>query len=325
MAPMTGRLLLLDAASLYFRAFYGVPDQRDDPSDPPNNAARGSLDMVATLVSAHRPSHIVACWDNDWRPQWRVDLIPTYKSHRVADAAAGAPSDVPDQSHPATGEAEEVPDELAPQVPVIADALAAFGIARVGVDGYEADDVIGSYVAQWKGRMPIDVVTGDRDLFQLVDDSAEVAVLYTARAGVRDAERVDEAFLLEKYGVRGGLGYRDMSVLRGDTSDGLPGVAGIGEKTAARLIEVHGSLAGIRAAVDSGDPSIKGAQRARLEAGADYLDRAPTVVAVAGDATLPDLDPRVPEVVVDPAALSRLASEFGLTSSINRVCQALGI
>lgn len=325
MAPMTGRLLLLDAASLYFRAFYGVPDQRDDPNAPPNNAARGFLDMLATLVSAHRPSHLVACWDNDWRPQWRVDLIPTYKAHRVADTAATVPSDVPDQAHPATGDAEEVPDDLAPQVPVIADALAAFGIARVGVDGYEADDVIGSYVAQWKGRMPIDVVTGDRDLFQLVDDAAGVSVLYTARAGVRDAERVDEAFLFEKYGVRGGDGYRDMSVLRGDTSDGLPGVAGIGEKTAAKLIEVHGSLAGIRAAVDSGDPSIKGAQRARLEAGVDYLDKAPTVVAVAGDVTLPDLDPRVPEAVVDPAALSRIASEFGLTSSINRVCTALGI
>ena len=322
---MTDRLLLLDAASLYFRAFYGVPDQREDPGDPPNNAARGFLDMIATLVTAHRPTHLVACWDNDWRPQWRVDLIPTYKSHRVADEAASTPADVPDQTHPATGEAEEVPDELAPQVPVIADALAAFGIARVGVDGYEADDVIGSYVARWKGRMPIDVVTGDRDLFQLVDDAAGVSVLYTARAGVRDAERVDEAFLFAKYGVRGGLGYRDMSVLRGDTSDGLPGVAGIGEKTAAKLIEAHGSLEGIRAAVDSGDPSIKGAQRTRLEAGADYLDRAPKVVEVAGDAQLPDLDPRVPTEVVDPALLSRLAAEFGLTSSINRVCTAFGI
>ena len=322
---MTDRLLLLDAASLYFRAFYGVPDQREDPSAPPNNAVRGFLDMVATLVAAHRPTHLVACWDNDWRPQWRVDLIPTYKSHRVAGAATDVPSDTPDQAHPATGDAEEVPDDLAPQVPAIVDALAAFGIARVGVDGYEADDVIGSYVTQWKGRMPIDVVTGDRDLFQLVDDAAGIAVLYTARAGVRDAERVDEAFLFDKYGVRGGLGYRDMSVLRGDASDGLPGVAGIGEKTAAKLIDAHGSLAGIRAAVDGGDPSIKGAQRTRLEAGADYLDRAPTVVAVAGDAVLPDLDARVPTEVVDPAQLSRLASEFGLTSSINRVCQALGI
>ncbi len=322
---MTDRLLLLDAASLYFRAFHGVPDQRDDPSDPPNNAVRGFLDMVAILVSQHRPSHLVACWDNDWRPQWRVDLIPTYKRHRVADATTDVVASAPDQAHPATGDAEEVPEDLAPQVPVIVEALKAFGLARVGVDGYEADDVIGSYVARWKGRMPIDVVTGDRDLFQLVDDAAGVAVLYTARSGVRDAERVDEAFLLDRYAVKGGPGYRDMSVLRGDASDGLPGVAGIGEKTAAKLIETYGSLAGIRAAVDSGDPAIKGAQRTRLEAGADYLDKAPTVVAVAGDVALPDLDPRVPDAVVDPAALSRLATTYGLTSSINRVCTALGI
>ncbi len=340
MDVMSTRLMLLDSASLYFRAFYGVPDQRDDPSAPPNNAVRGFLDMIATLVSAHRPTHLVACWDNDWRPAFRVEAIPSYKAHRVASAPSPvADTEVPDQAHPSAGVAwapdgggrqaepvrEEVPDDLAPQVPVIVDMLAALGIARVGSDGYEADDVIGTFAHLYRGRMPVDVVTGDRDLFQLVDDAHQISVLYTARSGVRDAQRVDEAFLRATYAVAGGDAYRDMSVLRGDTSDGLPGVAGIGEKTAAKLIAAYGSLDGLRAAVDSGDPAIRGAQRARLEAGSAYLDRAPRVVQVARDAPVPSIDLAVPTRVVDAALMSRLASEFGLTNNVNRVLNALGI
>lgn len=317
--------MLLDAASLYFRAFYGVPDRRDSPQEPPTNAIRGFLDMVATLVGQHSPTHLVACWDNDWRPQWRVDLIPSYKAHRVAGAAAELPGEAPDQAHPATGGlAEEVPDDLAPQVPVIVDALAALGIARIGIDGYEADDVIGALCAHHLGRMPVDVVTGDRDLFQLVDDAHAVRVIYTARGGVRDADVVDQAFLAGKYAVPDGAAYLDMSVLRGDSSDGLPGVAGVGEKTAATLVETYGSLAGVRAAIADGDPRIKGAQRARLEAAGDYLDVAPTVVAVAKDAPVPaDVDLRLPEAVADPVLLSRLAVDFGLTTTFNRVLGAL--
>lgn len=319
------RLLLLDAASLYFRAFYGVPDQRKDPSEPPTNAVRGFLDMIATLVSIHRPTHLVACWDNDWRPEFRVAAIPSYKAHRVATEPSDVPAfGVPDQAHPVHGAPEEVPDDLEPQVPVIVDALRAFGIARVGVDGYEADDVIGAYVEQWQGRMPIDVVTGDRDLFQLVDDARSIRVLYTARAGVREAQAVDEAFLREHYGVADGAAYLDMSIMRGDTSDGLPGVKGIGEKTAAQLIAEFGSLAAVRAAVADGDPRIKGARRTNLEAASDYLDVAPQVVAVARQATLPDVHPSVPEQVADARLLSEIAVRYGLTGSINRVLNALG-
>jgi 5'-3' exonuclease len=323
----TPRLLLLDAASLYFRAFYGVPDQRKSAQEAPTNAVRGFLDMVATLISAHRPTHLVACWDNDWRPQFRVDLIPSYKAHRVAGPAEPVPAgEAPDQEHPATGGlAEEVPDDLEPQVPLIVDALKALGIARVGVDGYEADDVIGAYVERLAGTMPIDVVTGDRDLFQLVDDAHQVRVLYTARSGVRDAQAVDEAFLWAHYGVANGAAYLDMSILRGDTSDGLPGVKGIGEKTAAALVEEFGSLAGIRRAVADGDPRIKGARRTNLEAGSGYLDAAPEVVAVARQAPLPDDDLRLPTRVHDARLLSELASGYGLTGSLNRVLAALDL
>jgi 5'-3' exonuclease len=304
------RLMLLDSASLYFRAFFGVPDDRTDPTAPPVNAVRGFLDFIATLVRDHRPTALIACWDNDWRPQFRVDAIPSYKTHRLADGAITE---------------EEVPDALAPQVPIIERALAALGITRIGADGYEADDVIGTLVARHKGQLPIDVVTGDRDLFQVVDDAAGVRVLYTARGGVRSPDLVDQAFLAEKYGIASGEQYADMATLRGDASDGLPGVAGIGEKTAAKLITAYGSLAGLRAAIDGGDPAIKGAQRRNLEAGSAYLDVGPLVVRVAHDAPVPDDPGLLPSQIADPSAMSLLASEYGLTSPMNRVIDALAL
>src|SRR5689334_3818923 len=307
---MPDRLLLLDSASLYFRAFFGVPDQRNTADEPPTNALRGFLDMIATLVTAHRPTHLVACWDDDWRPQWRVDLVPTYKTHRLTEG-----SDV----------VEESPDDLTPQVPLIRDALRALGIARLGAPGCEADDVIGTLTERHRGVLPVDVVTGDRDLLQLVDDAGPVRVLYTGKGGVRDPDVVTQAYLREKYAVPTGEAYLDMSVLRGDTSDGLPGVKGIGDKTAAQLIETYGSLAGLRAAVAGGDPALKGARRANLEAASAYLDVAPTVVRVLRDAAVADVDLSIPRDVADPELLEQLGEAYGVTNPVGRVLKALGL
>jgi 5'-3' exonuclease len=257
-----------------------------------------------------------------------VDLLPSYKAHRVTqEPPAPVPLDVPDQAHPASDDTvpEEVPDDLAPQVPVIVDALAALGIARLGADGFEADDVIGTLATRWGGTMSVDIVTGDRDLLQLVDDARGVRVLYTGKGGVREPDLVTQDYLRERYAVATGDAYLDMSVLRGDTSDGLPGVKGIGDKTAAQLIAEYGSLAGLRAAVDSGAPAIKGARRANLEAATAYLDVAPTVVRVTRDAPVAELDLALPTEVADPVLMSKVASEFGVTSSFNRVLSALRI
>jgi hypothetical protein len=199
-----------------------VPDTVTAPDGTSVNAARGLLDMIAKLVSTYEPTHVIACWDDDWRPQWRVDLIPTYKTHRVAEVVADD-TDI-----------EEVPDPLTAQIPVIRDELAVLGIPVVGRADHEADDVIASYATQHAGA--VDVVTGDRDLFQLVDDARSVRVIYTGR-GMSKLEVLDEAAVVEKYGVRASQ-YADFAVLRGDASDGLPGVAGIGEKTAAALLAV---------------------------------------------------------------------------------------
>jgi 5'-3' exonuclease len=301
--------MLLDSASLYFRAYFGVPDSVKAPDGTPVNAVRGLLDFIARLVGDHSPTHLVACMDADWRPQWRVDLVPSYKAHRVAREAPEGEVDE-----------EEVPDTLSPQVPVIVAVLDALGIARVGVAGYEADDVIGTLAG--RSRTPVDIVTGDRDLFQLVDDARGVRVLYPVK-GVGTLQVTDEALLREKYGVASGAAYADLALLRGDPSDGLPGVPGVGEKTAAKLLAAYGDLAGIQAAVRDPGSALTKAQRARFEAAQDYLAVAPKVVKVAGDVPLPEFDAGLPKAPRDPGALDGLASRWGLGGSLERLLTAL--
>jgi 5'-3' exonuclease len=300
-------LMLLDSASLYFRAYFGVPDSVRAPDGTPVNAVRGLLDFIARLVADHSPDQLVACMDADWRPQWRVNLIPSYKTHRVAEVT------------PAGVAEEEVPDTLSPQVPIIEAVLDALGIARVGVPGYEADDVIGTLTAKATG--PVDVVTGDRDLFQLVDDARGVRVLYPVK-GVGTLRLVDDAFLTEKYGVTGAQ-YADLALLRGDPSDGLPGVPGVGEKTAAKLLSQYGDLAGIQAAAADPATRLTPAQRRRLLAAADYLAVAPKVVRVATDAPLPAFDPALPRTPRHPASVDDLNRRWGLGSSLQRLLDSL--
>ncbi|WTU03938.1 5'-3' exonuclease [Kitasatospora sp. NBC_00070] len=300
------RLMLLDSASLYFRAYFGVPDSLKSPDGQPVNAVRGLLDFITRLVQDHHPDQLVACMDADWRPQWRVDLIPTYKTHRLA-------------AEPSVEGEEEIPDTLAPQVPVIEQVLDALGLARIGSPGYEADDVIGTLATRAGG--PVQIVTGDRDLFQLVDDARRVTVLYPVK-GVGNAQLIDEAALREKYGVTGSQ-YADMAALRGDPSDGLPGVKGIGEKTAAQLIHEYGDLAGIRAAAADPLSKLTPARRRNLLEGAAYLDVAPTVVRVATDVPVPDLDLTLPREPLDPMTLEALSERWGLGTSLTRLLDAL--
>nr|WP_055503925.1 5'-3' exonuclease [Nonomuraea pusilla] len=295
--------MLLDTPSLYFRAFYGVPESITAPDGTPVNAVRGLIDMIATLVRGHSPAELVATMDADWRPAFRVAAIPSYKAHRVAQ-----------------GDAEQVPDTLVPQIAVIQDVLDALGIARLEAPGYEADDVIGTLTHRAAGA--VEIVTGDRDLFQLVDDRRPVRVLYTAR-GVRNLQVVDEAFVTAKYGIPG-RAYGDFAVLRGDPSDGLPGVAGVGEKTAAALITRFGTLEALLEALDAGvTEGFPAGSRTRLVAARDYLRAAPAVVKVAHDAPLPAADLSLPAAPRDPEALVALADRWGLDGPLNRLLPAL--
>ena len=295
--------MLLDSASLYFRAFYGIPaDSMTAPDGMPVNAVRGLLDMIARLVRARRPGCLVACLDVNWRPAFRVAAIPSYKAHRAN----------PDGT-------EQVPDALTAQIPVIEQVLAAAGVAMAGARGYEADDVIGTLAARADG--PVDVVTGDRDLFQLVDDARQVRVVYTAR-GMSRLEVVDEAAVAERYQIPG-RSYAAFAALRGDPSDGLPGVPGVGEKTAAALVRVFGSVEAMLTALDSGHGGFPMGSRAKLVQARDYLEAALPVVAVATDAPVPPVDGRLPVTPADPRRLAELDERWDLGSSLGRMSAAL--
>jgi 5'-3' exonuclease len=297
--------MLLDTASLYFRAYYGIPaDSMTAPDGSTVNAVRGLLDMIARLVRARQPGALVACTDEDWRPAFRVAAIPSYKEHRAN----------PDGS-------EQVPAELSAQIPVIMQVLAAAGVTMAGAAGYEADDIIGTLAT--RSDRPVEVVTGDRDLFQLVDDERGVSVMYTAR-GIGKLEQIDEAAVTARYQIPG-RSYAAFAALRGDPSDGLPGVPGVGEKTAAALVRVFGSVEGMLAAVDAGHGGWPAGSRAKLVAARPYLEAALPVVEVARDAPVPAADGELPVRPPDPAALAALDERWGLGNSLGRMLSALSV
>ncbi len=280
---MTCDWLLVDGSSLIFRAFYGVPRSVHSPDGRPINAVRGFLDSLARLVAERRPARIAIATDVSWRPDWRVQLIPSYKAHRVA---------------------EPVPPDLEPQMPVIMDVLQAIGVEAVGAPDHEAEDVIATWSTLCRGC--IEVVSGDRDLFALVEDP-RVRVLYPERTGLT---MVDEAEVERRYGIPGRR-YADFAILRGDPSDGLPGLRGVGAGTAAQLIRRYGGLAEIIR-----DAPLADADRA-------YLVRAIRVVQPVRD--LPVAEPRGwrAEYPANPPALAALAARHGVADPAGRLVAAL--
>lgn len=313
---MAPSLMLLDSASLYYRAFYGVPDRFTSVSGTPTNAIRGFLDMVAQLVERFEPEGLVACWDDDWRPQFRVDLIPSYKAHRVEEAADARASETNESSDL---EAEEMPDSLSVQEPVIAEVLDAIGIPVVGVEGFEADDVIAQLARDHDG--PVLIVTGDRDLFQLVDDSRAVRVLYTAR-GLAKLAVVDEAWVKQKYLVSPQL-YADFALLRGDASDGLPGVAGVGDKTAAKLVNEFGGIANVIEAAQRDDTTLAPRVRTNVVESRDYLTRADPVVRLDHSVPVPSGPFPLVQKPADRKTLETLVREQRISRQVDRLLNAL--
>ncbi|MCK9896010.1 5'-3' exonuclease [Frankia sp. AgB32] len=301
--------MVVDTPSLYFRAFYGVPRAGRAADGTPVGAVRGLLDVLARQVREVRPRQLVCCFDADWRPAFRVALLASYKAHRVAESVGGR-------------EAEAVEEDLLVQLPIIDEVLDAFGIARVSVAGFEADDVIGTLATRHQGA--VDVLSGDRDLFQLVDDVAGVRVRYA----VERFAVVDEASVTARYGIPG-RAYADFAVLRGDPSDGLPGVAGIGAKTAAVLLGRCGSLAAVLAAVEGAPAAgvvegVSAAVRRRLVAARDYLEVAPRVVAVVRDLPLGEVG-GVVGAPADPVGLAALGARWGVAGSVGRLESALRV
>ena len=275
--------LLIDGSSLIFRAFHGIPRTVRSPDGHPVNAVRGFMDALARLVSTRQPRHLAVAGDADWRPAWRVELIPSYKAHRTA---------------------EPVPPDLEPQMPLIDEVLAAVGIDAVGVPGYEAEDVIATWTARAEGT--VEIASGDRDLFALIEDP-RVCVLYTEKAGLTV---VTEAEVTRRYGIPG-RSYADFAMLRGDPSDGLPGLKGVGAVAAADLVRRHGGVAGVLA-----DARLTDGQR-------QYLAAALRVVP-----PVPDLPVELPPgrrdaYPVDGERLTTLTERLGLGSATERLLAAL--
>jgi 5'-3' exonuclease len=295
-------LMLLDSASLWYRAYYGMPDTLLAPDGTPVNAIRGYLDMTSRLISQYRPTRLVACLEGDWRPSWRVDLFPGYKANRIDEEGL-----------------EAEPDLLTPQIPILLDLLEAFGIPLVGVDDYEADDIIASYSVAEPG--PIRIVTGDRDLFQLVDDKRKVAVVYLAK-GVANHDLVDRAWIENRYQIPGDR-YALFAMIRGDASDGLPGVKGIGEKGAAIIANIFKSIEEALGAAKSDDDRISSNIRKKLIESEDYIGIAPKLVHCALDIPLPKIELRIPRRPTSLDEIYQYKSDYGLGASVDRLISAL--
>jgi 5'-3' exonuclease len=296
-------LMLLDSASLWYRAYFGMPDTLVAPNGMPVNAIRGYLDMSSRLLVKYQPNRLVACLEGDWRPSWRVELFPDYKLNRLDESGV-----------------EEEPDTLGPQIPILLDVLDALGIPMVGVDDYEADDLIATFSVNQNG--PIRIVTGDRDLFQLVDDERDVKVVYLAK-GISKHELVDLSWIEKKYQIPGDR-YSLFAMIRGDSSDGLPGIRGIGEKGAAIISNQFNTLSEVMAAAQSGDERLTPNLRKKFLDSADYALIAPKLVGCAIDVSIPEMSIDLPRKPVSFEKISALKNEYGLGASIDRIISALG-
>jgi len=294
-------VMILDTASLYYRSFYALPSSMTAPDGHPHNAIRGLLQTIERLRERFDPATLIAAWDTDWRPDWRVELLPSYKTHRLADPAI---------------EEEDEPDELGPQIGAIHQILSAWGIPVLGVEGFEADDVAGTLAHQAaKHELETIVVTGDRDFVQLIDDTTRV--LMTVKGGMDAWPLLDAQAAQERFGVSPAQ-YLDVAALRGDPSDGLPGVHGVGDKTAVRLIQQFGDLAGVQQAC-ANDPLIKPLTprlAGLITDHADYLRTAKAVSAIRRNVPIPKaksiLTTAIPSVPSDPQEWEDAVDEWGV-------------
>ena len=296
-------LMLLDSASLWYRAFFGMPDTLVSPSGLQVNAIRGYLDMTSKLINLYKPNRIVACLEGDWRPSWRVELFPDYKMNRLDE----------------TGEEEE-PDTLTPQIPILLDLLEALGIPMLGVDDYEADDLMATLAVNQPG--PVRIVTGDRDLFQLVDDKRDVKIVYLAK-GVANHDLVDLKWIERKYEIPGDR-YGLFAMIRGDASDGLPGIKGIGEKGAASIAKQFTDLTEVMKAAVSNDERLTPNLRKKLLESAEYAKIAPRLVGCATDVSIPEMKIHIPSEPLDSKKVQNIKNEYGLGTSVDRIMNALG-
>jgi 5'-3' exonuclease len=288
---MTHRLLL-DVSSMMYRAFFALRDPGVfTPDGRPIAAVHGYLDMVTKLMVDRKPDEIVHVYDHDWRPVARTDIYPAYKGNRLPD-----------------------PEGLSEQFVLLRQVLDATGMLQAQTEAWEAEDAIGAFCVDAREDDRIEIVSGDRDLIQLVRDPV-VKLLFTVR-GVSDLLELDEAGVLAKYEVPASR-YGEFAILRGDPSDGLPGVRGVGAKTARDLILGFPSIDALLEAAAAGDLRIKPGVRSRLLEAGPYLDAMRRLVPVNAEAPL-----SLWAGDRDEAALKEVASELGLKGPVQRLLAA---
>lgn len=295
-------LMLLDSASLWYRAYFGMPDTLVSPTGQPVNAIRGYLDMTSRLLVKYQPNRIVACLEGDWRPSWRVELFPDYKLNRLDEEGA-----------------EEEPDTLGPQIPILLDVLDALGIPLLGVDDYEADDLMATFSVKQPG--PVRIVTGDRDLFQLADDERDVKIVYLAK-GISNHDLVDLKWIQDKYQIPGDR-YALFAMIRGDSSDGLPGIKGIGEKGAMVIANLFKTMPEVMQAAAGADERLSANIGKKLLESSQYAAIAPKLVGCALDVAIPEMEISMPKKPKSLEKIIKLKDEFGLGASIDRIMSAL--
>lgn len=289
--------MLLDVSSLGYRSYFALRDVAHAPDGTSVGAVVGYLDMVTRLIVSRRPDEVVHVYDHDWRPTVRTQLYAGYKANRPPE-----------------------PEDLTHQFALLRRVLDLTGMKQAQAPTWEAEDAIGALCVDPSDDDLFEMVSGDRDLIQLVRDPS-VRLLFTVR-GVSELLEFDEASVLEKYGIPASR-YAEFAILRGDPSDELPGVKGIGEKTARALIQTYGSLDELLADAANDEPRpgpLKGkpALRVRIREAQDY---------VAAMRKLVPIEVGCPVEVWagsrDDGALRSMAEEHGLRGSVVRLIAAL--
>lgn len=248
---MENKLAIIDGSSLLYRAFYALPPTMTSPDGVPTNAVYGFLRMLLSLYRELDPAYVAVTFDKD-RQTFRMEMYDGYKATR-----------------------KPAPAELVPQFDLILEVMHVMGVAVYSLSGYEGDDVLGTLSARYEKELPVAIVTGDRDALQLASDMTTV---YLTQKGISSMSEMTPKAVEEKYGITPSQ-VIDMKALMGDTADNIPGVPGIGEKTALKLLTQYKTLDNLYAHVDE----IKGAQGKKLAAGKDMAYLSYKLAAIKRD------------------------------------------
>jgi len=281
--------MAIDLSSLLFRSFYGLPTSIKDAEGFPINGVKGYLETLIRLKNTYSPEIIIHALDDNWRPEWRTDLLPQYKAHRVLD-----------------DNEEEVDEELERQIEILPQVLRILGMQCIGKTNFEADDVLASIANDNSSTL---IVSGDKDLFQTINDNKSNFVHLLGKEG---GTLYTEKIIKQRFGIDA-KSYLDFSVLKGDPSDGLPGVKGIGEKTALEIILKFGTIDNLLKNInDTTKISLK--QKKNISDSIEYLNKALKVVKLKNNLKIKIDKPKN----IDDLSVTKKLKKYRIDNQINK-------